>query len=248
MHPFSEAPRRAARFLLDALLPPRCLGCGEAVADPSALCPDCWTGLAFLEGSACSCCGHPFPHEAGSGALCGSCTAARPPFRRARAVLRYEEGCRELILRFKHADRTDAAPALARWMRRSGAELIADCDLIAPVPLHWTRLLKRRYNQAALLSGLIAAAAGKTHAPDLLKRVRGSGERTRLGRRARRQRVHNAFALNAAWRNEAQGRNILLIDDVYTTGATASACAEALLDGGARTVDVLTLARVVRPF
>jgi ComF family protein len=247
MHPLSSAAARTGRVLLDALLPPRCLKCGEAVADPGALCHGCWSALAFLDGPACSCCGHPFAHEAGPGALCGSCAAARPPFRRARAALRYEEGCRDLILRFKHADRTDAAPALARWMSRAGAELTQDCDLLAPVPLHWLGLLRRRYNQAALLSHGVARLAGKPHIPDLLNRVRPGGGRGRLTRRARRERVAHAFRLNETWRHQVKDRNILLIDDVFTTGATASACAEALLEEGARAVDVLTLARVVRP-
>ncbi len=235
------------RFLLDALLPPRCLNCGEDVADPSALCPACWGRLGFLHAPACSCCGHPFEHEVGPAGLCGACAAARPPFRRARAALRYEEGCRDLILRFKHADRSDAAPAFARWMARAGAELTKDCDLIAPVPLHWRRLFRRRYNQAALLSQRIAAVTAKSHAPDLLRRLRPSAEQGRLGRRARRARVAGAFEVKASWRDQVRERNILLIDDVLTTGATASACAETLLDAGARAVDVLTLARVVRP-
>ena len=247
MHALSNVAARAGRFLLDALLPPRCLNCGEEVADPGALCAACWAKLMFLDGLVCFCCGHPFEHEVGPGALCASCAAARPPFRRARAVLRYEEGCRELILRFKHADRTDAAPALARWMGRTGAELIEDCDLVAPVPLHWSRLLKRRYNQASLLSERIAAAGGKPHLPDLLKRMRPAATRGRLSRRARRERASRAFAVNDSWRERALGRTILLVDDVYTTGATVSACAEALLDAGAGAVDVLTVARVVRP-
>jgi ComF family protein len=247
MHALSSVTARAGRFLLDALLPPRCLRCGEEVADPGALCVRCWGKLLFLEGPVCSCCGQPFGHQVGLAALCGACAAGRPPFRRARAVLRYEEGCRELILRFKHADRTDAAPALARWMSRSGAELIEECDLIVPVPLHWARLLRRRYNQACLLSERIAADAGKPHAPDLLKRVRGAGGRGRLSRLQRRERVARAFAVSQPGRGQAAGRNILVIDDVFTTGATAAACAQALLDAGARAVDVLTIARVVRP-
>ena len=247
MQGLSDSALRAGRFLLDALLPPRCLGCGEFVADPGALCSPCWRRLAFLEPPGCSCCGLPFEHAIGIAGLCGLCAAARPPFRRARAVLRYDEGSREFILRFKHADRIEAAPAFARWMARAGAELIEDCDLLAPVPLHWRRLLRRRYNQAALLSHHIAAAAGKPHIPDLLRRRRPAGERGRLGRRERRLRVAGAFVLCDSWRERTKGRNVLLIDDVYTTGATASACVEALLDGGARAVDVLTLARVVRP-
>jgi ComF family protein len=247
MQGLAETARHAGRLLIDALLPPRCLGCGEIVADPGALCSSCWSRLAFLQPPACSCCGLPFEHESGVAGLCGVCATARPPFARARAALRYDEGSRALILRFKHADRTDAAPSFARWMRRAGAELIEDCDLVAPVPLHWRRLLRRRYNQAALLSRLIAAASGKPHIPDLLKRRRASGERGQLGRRERRSRVARAFILCNPWRDRIRERNILLIDDVFTTGATASACAETLLDGGANSVDVLTLARVVRP-
>ncbi|HXV23205.1 MAG TPA: ComF family protein [Alphaproteobacteria bacterium] len=247
MYRFSATILFAGRIFLDALLPPRCLNCGEDVADPGALCAECWRGLSFLESPVCSCCGHPLGHEIGPVGLCGACAAARPAFRRARAALRYEEGCRDLILRFKHADRIDAAPAFARWMKRAGAELIQDCDLVAPVPLHWRRLLQRRYNQAALLSVRIASAGGKPHAPDLLKRIRPAGGHGRLGRRARRERTAGAFAPKASWRGHLQARNILLIDDVYTTGSTVSACAEALLDAGASAVDVLTLARVVRP-
>ena len=236
----------SGRFLLDALLPPRCLNCGDDVADPGALCSGCWNKLAFLHAPSCSCCGRPFEHEIGPAGLCGSCSAARPPFRRARAALRYEEGSRDLILRFKHADRTDSAPAFARWMVRAGAELLEDCELIAPVPLHWRRLFGRRYNQAALLSNAIAKTAGKRHAPDLLQRIRPSTAQGGLGRRARLDRVAGAFEVKLSWRDQVVGCNILLIDDVYTTGATVSACAEALLDSGAREVDVLTLAQVVR--
>jgi ComF family protein len=234
------------RFLLDALLPPRCLNCGQDVADPEGLCPGCWSKLNFIHAPGCSCCGRPFEHEIGPAGLCATCTAARPPFRRARAALRYEEGCRDLILRFKHADRTDSAPAFARWMIRAGTELIEDCEMIAPVPLHWRRLFGRRYNQAALLSRAIVKTTGKRHAPDLLQRVRPSTGQGGLGRRARRERVAQAFKVKLSWRDQVAGCNILLIDDVYTTGATVSVCAEALLDSGARVVDVLTLAQVVR--
>jgi len=234
------------RFLLDALLPPRCLNCGQDVADPEGLCPGCWSKLNFIHAPGCSCCGRPFEHEIGPAGLCATCTAARPPFRRARAALRYEDGCRDLILRFKHADRTDSAPAFARWMIRAGTELIEDCEMIAPVPLHWRRLFGRRYNQAALLSRAIVKTTGKRHAPDLLQRVRPSTGQGGLGRRARRERVAQAFKVKLSWRDQVAGCNILLIDDVYTTGATVSVCAEALLDSGARVVDVLTLAQVVR--
>jgi ComF family protein len=237
----------AGRLVLDALLPPRCLGCGRGVSEPGALCVACWSRLVFLAPPACEACGHPFAHEVAVGALCGPCSRARPPFRRARAVLAYEEGSRALLLRFKHADRTEGAASFARWMAGAGSELIAACDLIVPVPLHWRRLFRRRYNQAALLSGALARRSGLEHRPDLLRRHRPSAGQGRLGRAERRQRVAGAFLVSPRQRHGLDGRAVLLIDDVFTTGATAAACTTALLEAGAAAVDVLTLARVVRP-
>jgi ComF family protein len=166
-------------------------------------------------------------------------------FERARAAFRYDEGSRDLILRFKHADRTDSSPAFARWMARAGDALLGDADLIAPVPLHWLRLFMRRYNQAALLASALAPLAGKPAVNDLLQRRR----RTPLqggGVLARQRNVAGAFAVDPRRRAGLQDKRVLLVDDVLTTGATVSACASVLLRAGARAVDVLTLARVVR--
>ena len=154
------------------------------------------------------------------------------------------------MLPFKHGDRTDIARACGAWMARAGAELLADADLVAPVPLHWRRLFMRRYNQAQLLARVALAAAPSTRArliPDLMRRRRWTGSQGGLAGRQRRDNVRQAFDLNPRWAAQVAGKSVLLIDDVLTTGATVEACARVLQRGGARHVDVLTLARVVRP-
>jgi ComF family protein len=161
--------------------------------------------------------------------------------------MRYDEGARPLILRFKHADRTEAAPAFARWMARSGAALLEDCDLIAPVPLHRWRLLRRRYNQAALLALELSRLADRPAVPDLLERRRNTPSQGRMSRSQRALNVRGAFAVAPRHRERVRGARVLLVDDVLTTGATLEACARALKRAGAARVEVLTLARVVRP-
>jgi ComF family protein len=239
--------RRAGAGLLNTVLPPRCLKCGAAVDRAGALCAACWPALAFLAPPLCACCGYPFEFDLGPGALCGSCAAEPPEYQRARAVLRYDDASRDLVLRFKHGDRIDSAPAFGRWLARAGAELLAEADLIAPVPLHWWRLFRRRYNQAALLASALAGATGRPAVNDLLVRKRATPSQGGLGRAERRRNVAGAFAVHPRRRAGLGDKRVLLVDDVLTTGATAEACARALLKAGARAVDVLTLARVVRP-
>lgn len=243
--PLMNTARSVARHLLDAILPPRCLKCGELVDIQGGVCPTCWLGLRFLAPPACACCGLPFEFDQGAGALCAACVAAPPPFDRARAVFRYDDDSRDLILAFKHADRTSSAPTFARWLARAGGELLTDADLVAPVPLHWTRLFARRYNQSALLAVALAGISGKTVVPDLLIRRRATPRQGRLGRLARQRNVAGAFALHPRQIDRVTGRRVLLIDDVVTTGATAAGCARALRQAGAAGVDVLALARVI---
>ena len=196
----------------------------------------------------CGACGLPFTFDPGLAdeVLCGACARDRPPYDRARAVMAYGDFSRKLILAFKHGDRTDTAPGLGRWLAASGGDLIADAEVIAPVPLHWSRLFARRYNQAALLAIEVGRLSEVAVAPDLLVRRKRTPPQGRMSRAARRRNVRGAFKVHPNRRKDLDGRRVLLIDDVMTTGATASACAKTLLRGGAKAVDVLTLARVVR--
>jgi len=240
----AAAVRRAARALLDLLLPPRCLSCGEEVSAAHALCAACWRKLTFLGEPCCACCGLPFAYDLGSGALCGACTRASPAYDRARSALRYDEASRRLVLSFKHGDRLHGAPTFGDWMRRAGAGMLGDADLLVPVPLHWSRLLRRRYNQAALLAYAIRGRDGPAVAPDALRRLRRTASQGNFGADGRRRNVRRAFDLKPG--TNVRGLKVVLIDDVLTTGATIEECARVLKRAGARRVDVLTLARSLR--
>jgi ComF family protein len=246
---FAQIERRLRRLpgvVLDALLPPRCLACGGSVEQQGTLCADCWLGIEFLGPPCCASCGLPFEYDLDPDALCGACMAQAPAYERARSVMRYGDISKRLLLSFKHADRTEGAPAYGAWLARSGAELIALADVIAPVPLHRIRLFKRRYNQSALLAAALARTSGLPLVPDLLLRRRNTPSQGRLSISQRWKNVTGAFAVNPARRADLKGARVLLIDDVMTTGATVEICSRTLRRGGAQAVDVLVLARVVR--
>ena len=248
--PATSAPRsgggwrRLGRLVVDAVLPPRCFNCGETVGEPDALCGRCWAGIAFFAPPWCARCGLPFEHPIGEAALCGECAREAPPWDRARAVFRYDKNSRRLVLSLKHGDRTHMAHAFGRWMRRAGAEVLDGADLVVPVPLHWTRLFHRRFNQSALLAHAIRQAGGPPVAPDWLVRRRRTPSQGHLGPLARERNVKGAFALKRG--RSVEGRRLVLIDDVLTTGATAEECARVLKRAGAAFVGVLTLARALR--
>ncbi|HLI21674.1 MAG TPA: ComF family protein, partial [Stellaceae bacterium] len=204
--------RRARDRLLDFLLPPRCLGCGVPVAAAGTLCTACWRGITFLGAPCCACCGYPFDFDLGPGGLCGACLAAAPQFDRARAAMRYDDASRQLILALKHGDRLHLARPLAQWMQRAGAELLAGADLLLPVPLHWSRLFARRYNQAAVLAHAIARAGGPPVAAASLIRRRRTPSQGNKNASARRRNVAGAFAVKQP--DEMRGKRVVLIDDV----------------------------------
>src|SRR5258708_8410298 len=173
--------RQVARTLVDGVLPPRCLACGTVVGEPDALCGQCWAAMTFFAPPWCAVCGLPFPHPMGEGAVCAECARERTSWDRARAVMRYDKHSRRLVLALKHGDRTHLAGALGGWMHRAGGEILDRVDFIMPVPLHWTRLFARRYNQVGLLAHAIHAAGGPPVAPDWLIRRRRTPSQGRLG-------------------------------------------------------------------
>jgi len=235
---------KIGRTVVDAVLPPCCLACGEVVGEPDSLCGRCWAGITFFAPPWCARCGLPFPYPMGEDALCADCVRERQAWERARAVLRYDKRSRRLVIGLKHADRTHMARAFGRWMQRAGGEVLDGADLLIPVPLHWTRLFQRRYNQAALLAQAIHRAGGPPVAADWLVRRRRTPSQGRLGPLARERNVRSAFALRQGC--SVAGKRVVLVDDVMTTGATAAECARVLRRAGAASVGVLTLARAVR--
>jgi len=239
---------RPFRRILDLVLPPTCTGCGCQVVSAQTLCPECWSQLSFLSTACCDACGYPFSYEVPNRTLCGACVANPPPFDHARAALVYDDHSRTLVLGFKHADRTEAAELYAKWMVNAGRDLVMAVDVIVPVPLHWTRLFQRRYNQAALLAHQMGKLVGKPVLADGLARIRKTPSQGRLGRMARARNVQGAFSVSPRHMAKLKGKRVLLVDDVYTTGATLRTAARVLKRAGCGGVEALVLARVVREF
>jgi len=227
------------------LFPPVCAGCRRQVTQPGALCGGCWPQLRFLERPWCEVMGTPFSHDFGTGFLSAEAIANPPPFGRARAAVAYTGVARRMVQGLKFHDRTDLAPWMARWMLRAGTELVADAEVIVPVPLHWRRFFWRQYNQSAELARAISALSGLPFAPMAVRRTRRTRQQIGLGQREREDNVRAAFLVPPEAEIDVRGRRVLVIDDVYTTGATVSAVARALGKGGAGAVDVLTFARVL---
>lgn len=231
---------------IDLLLPPRCIGTGDIVDAPGMISPAFWSELSFIEKPFCACCGMPFGFEALEGSLCGGCLEEHPVFDAARAAVAYNDASRQAILDFKYGDRLHAARTFAQWLLRSGADVLPSCDVIVPVPLHPRRLWQRRFNQSAVLAGALSAACGKPHVPDVLRRQKFTVPQKGLSRNERNDNVRNAFSVDPAQAARLAGQHVVLIDDVFTSGATLNECARVLKRAGAAAVSVLTIARVTR--
>jgi ComF family protein len=228
--------------VLALVYPPVCAGCGRLAERPDALCPVCWQSVHFIEQPYCEVMGTPFSHDLGRGILSAAAIANPPVFDRLRAVARYDGISRKLVHALKYQDRLDLAPLMAEWMVRAGGEYVASADVIVPVPLHRWRLFSRRFNQSAELARHIASRSGKLFNPLDLRRVRRTAHQVGLGQKAREDNVRGAFAVTDKGKLEFAGRRVILIDDVYTTGATVSAAARVLKKAGAADITVLTFA------
>lgn len=236
---------QSGRRLFDLVLPPRCKKCGALVVADDALCAACWSALCFLGPPWCASCGRPFEFEVGADALCGACIAEPPRFGQARAALAYDDESREMILRFKHGGDESLAKLFARWMALAGQELFGAAPLILPVPLHPLRRVRRRFNQSALIAADLARITGLPWDPLSLERARRTPSQGGLGKAARRENVRGAFRVSDGRREHLAGRHLLLVDDVWTSGATAEACIRACRRAGAARIDLLTVARVL---
>lgn len=244
MNIFRRGTARFAGGLGRLIFPPACPGCQTALSEPHAVCPACWSTLRFIERPFCEVLCLPFAYDLGPGFLSAEAIADPPPFRRLRAAVLYQDLAGRLVASLKYGDRTDLVPLMAGWMRRAGSELLDKADVIVPVPLHKARLWGRQLNQSAELARLIAHHSRTTYAPLALQRVKATKSQVGLGPQQRRDNVRGAFRVRDQRRFEVDGKHVLLIDDVYTTGATVSAATRALKRAGARDVDVLTFARV----
>jgi len=257
----SEAPA-AARATMDAgarplrailgslanlLLPPVCIGCRTRIVSHGLLCGACWTKIDFIAPPICARLGVPLPYDAGEPCLSAAAIAKPPVYDRARAAARYSATMRELIQSFKYRDRHEGLPLFARWLAKAGAELLADADLIVPVPLYPSRLWWRRFNQSAMLAQAVGRLTGVPVDCFTLARVRRTATQVGLTADQRRRNVAGAFKVPRARADRVKGKKVVVVDDVITTGATAEACARALKRAGAARVDVLALARAVEP-
>src|SRR5690349_10690732 len=239
-----KASSLASKLVLDIALPTLCISCREPV-DGEGVCAECWAKLSFIERPYCPRLGIPFVYDPGPDLLSMEAIASPPAYQRARAAVRYDDVARSLVHALKYQDRTDLAPAMGRWMARAGRELLQDADMLIPVPLHWRRAWHRRYNQSGALARVIEHASGVKLRGELLQRVRPTEQQVGLSRPQRASNVQGAFKVPADRQPEIAGRRVILIDDVLTSGATADACARALLRAKAVQVDVLVFARVV---
>ncbi|WP_439543758.1 ComF family protein [Hyphomicrobium sp.] len=236
--------RRAVTVLSDVVMPPVCLVCRTRIETHDALCAACWRQIDFIRPPLCDRLGLPLPFDIGGPMISAAAAADPPPYHRARAVAAYTGSMQQLVHGLKFQDRHDVRRLLGRWLVDAGRELLAECEIVVPVPLARTRLLMRRFNQAAILAREVARVSGLRYEPMVLERTRATTSQIGLSRGERQRNVAGAFAVPKRRAEAVRGRRVLLIDDVVTTGSTVAACARALSRVGAAQVDVLALAIV----
>lgn len=234
-------------MVADTIVPAACVACRTSIARHDQLCGTCWRQVSFIGSPLCDRLGIPMPFGTGDLTISAAAAAHPPAYGRARAVAAFDGIMRDLIHDFKYADRHDARRLFGRWLANAGAELLPSIDVIVPVPLARWRLLRRQFNQAAILGQELSHLTAIPFLPDGLKRTRSTPSQVGLSHEERRRNVRGAFAV--PWRRRASlaGRCVLLVDDVITTGATVETCARTLLASGAARVDVLALALVTDP-
>ena len=243
-HRIAAVAGLAGRALADLIVPPVCLACQKPLGSHDALCASCWRQVRFIRAPLCDRLGIPMPFDTGGIIISGAALKDPPDFDRARAVAHFDRVIRDLIHKFKYGDRHDARRLFGRWLAVTGAELLAEADVIIPVPLHRWRLLGRKFNQAGILAHEVGLLAQVPCEPLILRRGKPTASQVRLTQAERRRNLAGAFQVLPRDRPRLDGRRVLLIDDVITTGSTVGACARVLKRAGAARVDVLALAMV----
>lgn len=238
---------RAAEATAKLIWPQRSLLTGREIVGPGAIEAEQWAKLSFLSPPLCARCGVPFEIAVDDDQVCGACIAHPPVYDRARAALAYGDISRDLVLALKYQGRRDGLDVMAGWMATAGAELLSDTDLLVPVPLHYLRLVRRGFNQSVWLAAALSRRTGVPMSPDAIARTKATPKQGGLSAEGRRRNVQGAFRVRKSRLNQVKGARILLVDDVFTTGATAESCVRALNKAGASCVNVLTLTRVAGP-
>lgn len=249
----TKAILTAWKAALRMVYPPQCPACSLPVSQEDGLCPACWAEAGFITGTRCGCCGAPLPDDGtrsrdahAAGLRCDECLAIPRPWSRGVAALRYSGTGRRLVLTLKHGDRPDLAPVLARWLAEAAAPIIDADALIVPVPVHPRRLLKRRYNQAALIGAGLARQLGLAHRPDALRRLRNTPTQDHRNLAGRFDNQRGAIGVAPKEAAQLTGRPVLLVDDVMASGATLAEATLALTSAGAGPVSVAVVARAIK--
>jgi len=230
--------------IIDLVLPPICLACKRPVWCSGGLCSKCWSDLVFIDRPFCDRTGIPFSHDPGPGTISAEAIVNPPPYRRARSATIYTGTALKLVRGLKYGDSTYMADLIGRLTSLAGRDLFSDTDFIVPIPLHRLRLITRRFNQAGMIASSVAAHTGLPFVSNTLKRVKFTTSQVGLSAKKRVANVSNAFLVTAEGRSMLSGKNVVLVDDVITTGSTAVSITRALLEAGVSRVDVLTFARV----
>ena len=232
-------------FFINFLFPPKCIICKNYLIDGNSLCHNCLKKFTFISSPMCNCCGYPFEmkvRENKKSYTCPTCIKKGYKFDKCRSAVIYNDFSKQIILPFKHNDATHFADLISNIMINAGSKLIQDADFLIPVPIHFTRLLKRKYNQSSLICNIISKAYNKEVLYSALKRKTATISQGHLSKKSRENNLKNVFKVNNA--NLIKDKTILLIDDVFTTGATVNECAKTLKLAGVKKVYVLTFARV----